>query len=48
MVLMREQEVHGNVREIAITLVREPVESRDIIRPKRAGVGITFETVKNG
>lgn len=42
---MREQEIGGDVREIAITLVREPAQSRDIIRPKRAGVGITFETV---
>lgn len=33
------------VREIAITLVREPGPSQDVIKPKRMGVGITFETV---
>jgi hypothetical protein len=55
MVLMRAVEVNGTfdsdahteVREIAITLVREPgFAGRDIIKPKRTGVGITFETVR--
>jgi hypothetical protein len=55
MVLMREVEVdgtfdndaHAEVREIAITLVRElGFSGRDIIKPKRTGVGITFETVR--
>jgi hypothetical protein len=46
MVLMRcEEETGENVREVAITLVREPEEAQDVIRPKRTGVGITFETV---
>ena len=36
------------VREVAITLVREPGEVQDIIMPKRSGVGITFETVSHG
>ena len=35
---------HGVTREIAITLVREPGNGVDMIRPKRTGVGITFET----
>ena len=55
MVLIREVEVDGTfdndahveVREIAITLVRElGFSGRDIIKPKRTGVGITFETVR--
>jgi len=45
LVLMRADSQHQHqTREIAITLVREPGASVDIIRPSRTGVGITFET----
>jgi hypothetical protein len=38
-----------DTREIAISLLREVGSSRDrdIVRPKRMGVGITFEVVRS-
>jgi hypothetical protein len=47
-VLMRAEygvNIKQSVREIAITLVREPGQQQDVIKPKRMGIGITFETV---
>jgi len=44
--LMRGGQAAVEVREIALTLAREPgFAARDVITPKRTGVGITFEAV---
>ena len=45
LVLMRMgQDADAQEKEIAVTLIREPGASRDSVRVRRVGVGITFET----
>ena len=38
------QDADAQEKEIAVTLIREPGASRDSVRVRRVGVGITFET----